>query len=129
MTTPDDIRTVDSTAPFHVTLQRLRDELARRGITLFAEIDHARNARQAGLAMPAATVVIFGSAQAGTPLMLQAPDIALDLPLRVLVREDAGGGTVLAFHDPTRLAAAFGVVDVPPGILGLDALVKQVATA
>ena len=72
MTTPDNISVVPSDAPFEVTLQRLREAIAERGLTLFAEIDHAGNARAAGLEMPPSTVLIFGSARAGTPLMLKA---------------------------------------------------------
>jgi uncharacterized protein (DUF302 family) len=124
---PDDIRLVLSDLPFDRTLERLRALLAERGITLFAEIDHARNARDAGLAMPSTVVLIFGNASAGTPMMLEAPDIALELPLRILVREEPGGGTVLAYHDPARLARAFGVEAVPAGILALSALVSAAA--
>jgi uncharacterized protein (DUF302 family) len=128
MTTPDDIRVVRSDAPFETTLQRLHESLVARGLTLFAEIDHARNAREAGLEMPPAVLVIFGSAKAGTPLMVKAPDIALELPLRVLVRGEEDGGTALAYHDPVRLAEAFGVEDVAAGILALPGLVAAVAT-
>jgi uncharacterized protein (DUF302 family) len=124
---PGDIRLVPSDLPFDRTLERLRALLAERGITLFAEIDHARNARDAGIAMPPTVVLIFGNASAGTPMMLEAPDIALELPLRILVHEEPGGGTVLAYHDPAWLAKAFGVEDVPAGILALPALVSAAA--
>jgi uncharacterized protein (DUF302 family) len=130
MTLSDDIRFVRSNASFETTLQRLRAALAERGITLFAEIDHARNARDEGLEMPPTVVLIFGNAKAGTPLMLKAPDIALELPLRVLVREQPDGVTVLAYHDPARLAEAFHVEAVAAaGILGLSSLVAAVAAA
>ena len=129
MTTPDDIRVVRSKFSFDETLERLRELLGERSIKLFAEIDHARNAREAGLEMPPTVVLIFGNAKAGTPLMVKAPDIALELPLRVLVREEPDGGAVLAYHDPTRLAAVFDVEDVAAGILGLPAVVAAVAGA
>jgi uncharacterized protein (DUF302 family) len=130
MTLSDDIRFVRSNASFETTLQRLRQALVERGITLFAEIDHARNARDAGIEMPPTVVLIFGNAKAGTPLMLKAPDIALELPLRVLVREQPDGVTVLAYHDPARLAEAFHVEAVgAAGILGLSSLVAAVAAA
>jgi uncharacterized protein (DUF302 family) len=127
MTTPDDIRVVRSNASFASTLARLRELLVERGLTLFAEIDHARNAREAGLEMPPAVVLIFGNAKAGTPLMVKAPDIALELPLRVLVRGEPDGRAALAYHDPLRLAAAFGVEDVAAGIMALPGLVAAVA--
>ena len=127
MTMPDDIRLVPSDLPFDRVVERLRALLAERGITLFAEIDHARNALDAGLDMPPTVVLLFGNARAGTPMMLEAPDIALDLPLRILVREAPGGATELAYHDPVRLAEAFGVEHVPAGILALPALVSAAA--
>jgi uncharacterized protein (DUF302 family) len=127
MTTPDNISVVTSDATFGETLKRLREAIAERGLTLFAEIDHAENARAAGLEMPPSTVLIFGSARAGTPLMLKAPDIALELPLHVLVREDGRGGAVLAYGDPQRLARSFNVEDIAAGIMGLSVLVAAVA--
>src|ERR1700676_4447119 len=119
MTTPDTISVVPSHATFEETLERLREAIAERGLTLFAEIDHAGNARAAGLKMPPSTVLIFGSASAGTPLMLKAPDIALELPLRVLVREEGIGGAVLAYSGPRRLARIFDVEEFAAGITGL----------
>jgi uncharacterized protein (DUF302 family) len=121
------ITVVPSDATFEATLKRLREAIAERGLTIFAEVDHARNARAAGLEMPPSTVLIFGSATAGTPLMLRAPDIALELPLRVLVRANDMGGAVLAYQDPMELARSFDVEDVAAGIMGLPALVAAVA--
>jgi len=126
MTTPEDIIVAQSDTTFEATLKRLREAVAERGLTLFAEIDHAGNACTTGLEMPPATVLIFGSARVGTPLMLKAPDIALDLPLRVLVREERAGETVLAYHDPARLARTFDVEDFAVGIMGLSVLVAAV---
>jgi uncharacterized protein (DUF302 family) len=127
MATPDNISVVPSDATFDETLKRLREAIAERGLTLFAEIDHAENARAAGLDMPPSTVLIFGSAVAGTPLMLKAPDIAIELPLRVLVREEGTGGAVLAYRDPRQLASTFNVGEVAAGIMGLSVLVNAVA--
>jgi uncharacterized protein (DUF302 family) len=127
MTASDDLLVVPSDGTFEGTLKRLREAVAERGLTLFAEIDHAANARAAGLEMPPSTVLIFGSARAGTPLMLKAPDIALELPLRVLVREERTGGTVLAYRDPAQLAGTFDVEDLAAGIMGLSMLVAEVA--
>ncbi len=126
---PDDLRSVQSDASFETVLQRLHDIIRERGLTLFAEIDHARNAHEAGLEMPNARVVIFGNAKAGTPLMLAAPDIALELPLRILVREQPDGSTVLVHHDPARLAAAFGVDELAPAIAGVSVIAQAAAAA
>ena len=73
---------------FKETVTHLRDGLAAKGMHIFAEIDHAAQANNVGLSMPATTVLIFGNPKAGTPLMLSAPDVALDLPLRVLIRQN-----------------------------------------
>ncbi len=92
---------------FDATLDRLAKAVERAGLTIFALIDHAAGARNVGLAMPPTVVLIYGHAKGGTPIMLAAPQAALDLPLRVLVREDADGRTLVAFHPitPTLLAA------------------------
>jgi uncharacterized protein (DUF302 family) len=93
---------------FATTLDRLDHELAGRGIEVFARIDHAAAATAAGLAMPPTTVVVFGNARAGTPLMLDAPQLALDLPLRILVRQGPDG-VLVAYHEPVALLAEYGL--------------------
>lgn len=94
---------------FDVTLDRLAKAIERAGLTIFALIDHAAGARSAGLAMPPTVVLIYGHAKGGTPIMLVAPQAALDLPLRVLVREDADGRTLVAFHPVAPMLLAAGV--------------------
>ena len=97
---------ISSRFGFEATLARLTEAIEVAGLTIFARIDHAENARGVGLEMPPTTVVIYGAAQGGTPVMLAAPAAALDLPLRVLVRETAAG-TLVAFQPiaPTLLQA------------------------
>lgn len=123
----DDIRILRSEAPFDQVVDRLRKLIGERGLTLFAEIDHARNAREAGLDMPATRVFIFGNAKGGTALMLASPDIALELLLRILVRAEADGRTGIVYIDPERLAAAFGVDALAPSIAGLSAIAAAAA--
>ncbi len=94
---------------FDATLDRLAKAIERAGLTIFARIDHAAGARDAGLVMPPTVVLIYGHAKGGTPIMLAAPQAALDLPLRVLVREDADGRTLVAFHPITPVMLAAGV--------------------
>jgi uncharacterized protein (DUF302 family) len=94
---------------FDVTLERLVDAIAKSGMTLFATIDHAANARSVGATMPPTTVLIYGNARGGTPIMLATPQAALDLPLRVLVRESADGKASIAFHPITTLLSRVGV--------------------
>jgi uncharacterized protein (DUF302 family) len=105
---PDGVVELRSAHDFATTVRRLDDELAARGVEVFARIDHAANAAAVGLSMPPTLVVIFGNARAGTPLMRRAPALALDLPLRILVRSDPGGVAV-CFHDPAALVEPFGL--------------------
>jgi uncharacterized protein (DUF302 family) len=93
----DSLTEISSAFAFEATLTRIVQAIEAAHLTIFARIDHAENARQAGLTMPPATVLIYGAAKGGTPVMLAAPRSALDLPLRVLVRE-AETGVVVAFH-------------------------------
>lgn len=104
----------DAPGAFDETLRRLVDAIGRSGLTLFARIDHAAGAREAGLRMPSSTVLIYGSPKGGTPLMLAAPLAALDLPLRVLVREREDGRTVVAFHPAASMLLR---ADVPKALV------------
>ncbi|MEG6507263.1 DUF302 domain-containing protein [Nitratidesulfovibrio sp. 1201_IL3209] len=88
--------------------ERLLGALDGMGVPVFCAVDHAANAEGAGLRMPATRVVTFGNPAVGTLLMLEAPSIALDLPLRMLVRE-AGGVTMLSYARPEVLAARHGI--------------------
>jgi uncharacterized protein (DUF302 family) len=92
--------------PFDTTVDRLRHALTEHGMTIFAVFDHAANARDAGLSMPPTTVLVYGNPKGGTPIMLDTPQAALDLPLRVLVRERDDGVTVIGFHPAAGLEAA-----------------------
>ena len=107
----DDIVEHVSPVDFGRTLERIRAAIRGAGLTIFAEIDHAANAREAGLAMPASTVLIYGHAKGGTPVMRAAPSAALDLPLRVLVREREDGRALIAFHPIAAMLRRAGVPD------------------
>jgi uncharacterized protein (DUF302 family) len=78
---------------------RITEAIVSAGLQVFATVDHGRNAREAGLSMPAAVLLIYGNARGGTPIMLATPIAALDLPLRVLVREGNEGNAVVAFRN------------------------------
>jgi uncharacterized protein (DUF302 family) len=96
-------------ADFDSTVEHLAAAITQAGMTVFARIDHAAGARDAGLTMPPATVLIYGHAKGGTPIMLAAPLAALDLPLRVLVRQREDGSTVIAFHPIAAMMRQAGV--------------------
>ncbi len=92
-----------------VTERRLKEELERREIPLFAEFDHADNAKKAGLKLRPTTVFVFGSPKVGTGLMQEDQSISLELPLRISVWEDEGGSIWLAFPRVTKMAAEYGL--------------------
>jgi uncharacterized protein (DUF302 family)/uncharacterized membrane protein YidH (DUF202 family) len=85
------------------TVARLTALLQEKGVKLFAVIDHSGEAAKAGLAMPPTKLLIFGSPKAGTPLMLASPSIAIDLPLKVLVAQDAAGTVSVSYNSPAYL--------------------------
>lgn len=122
--------TVTSPHDFSVTLTRLQDALIRRGLTVFAEFDHAAAARAAGLELPNETVVVFGNPRAGTPLMQDDARVGIELPLRMLVW-DGGDGTRLGYVDPRDLASSYDVGGHAETLAAmaslLDALAAEVA--
>src|SRR5438477_8924954 len=85
------------------TVDKLKSILDARGVTLFALVDHSGEAAKAGLNMRPTKLLIFGNPRAGTPVMLAAPSIAIDLPLKILVWEDDRGRVWLSYNDPAYL--------------------------
>lgn len=96
--------TVESRYSFAQTVQRLHAAITERGMTVFAVIDHQAAAQKDGLSMQPATVIVFGTPKAGTPLMQKDPAFALQLPLRVLVTETDGAVQVV-FNDTRALVS------------------------
>ena len=90
------------------TTRLLLDAIERRKLTVFARIDHAAGAREAGLDLADEEVVLFGSPRSGTPLMQSDPKVGIELPLRMLIWRD-GDGVLLAYHDPRDLSAGYEV--------------------
>ena len=99
---------VKSTHSVKDTADRLEKALATKGMTVFIRIDHTAGAKKAGLALPPTEVVIFGNPKVGTPLMLCSQSIAIDLPQKALIWEDAGGDVWLAYNDPAFLQLRHG---------------------
>jgi uncharacterized protein (DUF302 family) len=122
------IVTLSSHHSVDVTVERLKAVLAARGITLFAVVDHSGEAAKVGLAMPNTRLLIFGSPRAGTPLMQAAPSIALDLPLKVLVAEDAAGKVILSYNSPDYLLQRHGLSSaLLPNIAAAGAIAEAAA--
>ena len=103
------LTTVPSSHAVKDTIDRLEADVKRKGMTVFARIDHAQGARDAGLALRPTELLIFGSARGGTPLMQIQQTIGIDLPLKALAWEDAGGKVWLSWNDPARLATRHGI--------------------
>jgi len=111
MSSNPDLVELQSPDGFAPTLERIANAIESHGMTIFARIDHAAGARTVGLAMPPTIVLLYGNPKGGTPLMLAAPQAALDLPLRVLVREGEDGKAVVAFHPAAGMMKRAGVPD------------------
>jgi uncharacterized protein (DUF302 family) len=110
------------------TVDRLEDILRARGLTLFALVDHDGEAKKAGMAMRPTKLLIFGNPKAGTPVMLAAPSIAIDLPLKILVWEDEQGKAWLSYNSPAYLRDRHGVPsEMLPSIAAVDGLAAQAA--
>lgn len=117
-----------SLRPVAGTVARLTDVISAKGLKLFAVIDQAAEARQAGLDLRDTTLVIFGSPAAGTPVMAASPLAALDLPLKVLVWDDAGQ-TKVSYYAPAHLVARHHLrEDLAANLAGIDALTDAVIT-
>jgi uncharacterized protein (DUF302 family) len=125
--TGEGMERVESRHSVEETVQRLRNVLAERGVTIFAVIDHSGEAARAGLTMLPTQVVVFGNPAAGTPVMLAAPSIAIDLPLRVLVWEDADGKVWAAWNTPEYLRDRHGVPEEYGKVLGAAGALARAA--
>jgi uncharacterized protein (DUF302 family) len=102
-------RTVASPFAFEQAVKRLTDAVERSGMTLFTVVDHAGGARQAGLEMNDAKLLVFGNPRGGTPVMRAAPLAALDLPLRALVWVDDDGAVWVSYQDIAEFGRRHGV--------------------
>ena len=106
------------------TVEKLKNILQSNGVTLFALVDHSGEAEKVGMKMRPTKLLIFGSPKAGTPLMLAAPSIAIDLPLKILVWEDAQGKVWVSYNSPDYLKERHGL---PQELLQNIAVVETLA--
>ena len=117
--------TIPSHHPVDQTVANLKGILEAKGVKLFALIDHSGEAEGVGIRMRPTKLLIFGNPRAGTPLMLASPTSAIDLPLKILVWEDASGKSWLSYNSPGYLAARHRL---PPDVVGTIAVVEALAT-
>jgi uncharacterized protein (DUF302 family) len=108
------------------TLARLQTIVQSKGIPILALIDHSGDAARAGLEMYPTKLLIFGNAKAGTPLMIASPTLAIDLPLKALVWEDADGKVWLSYNSPAYLKQRHAIPDdLLPNIVGIGPICAE----
>lgn len=107
------------------TVATIQQILQAKGIALFALVDHSGEAAKVGMQMPPTKLLIFGNPKAGTPLMLASPGVAIDLPLKILVAQDAEGKVWLSYNDPAYLVDRHSL---PAEFLPVFAGVEMLAT-
>jgi uncharacterized protein (DUF302 family) len=119
------IASIQSRYSVDETVSKLKTAIESKGLTLFAHIDHSAAARQAGLRMQPAHVLIFGNARAGTPSMVVSPLLALDLPLKVLIWEDADKKVWVSYNTIEFLVQRHAIpADLSKNIAGVESLVR-----
>jgi uncharacterized protein (DUF302 family) len=106
------------------TVERLKGILQTKGITLFALVDHSGEAAKAGMKMRPTKLFIFGNPKGGTPVMLAAPSSAIDLPLKILIWEDAQGKVWITYNNPSYLQERH---NIPPDLLPNIAVIETLA--
>ena len=122
-----DVITVQTSLTVEHTIARLQSLLAEKGITVFAIYDHAANAREVGLELAGETVIVFGSPEVGTALMKDNPDVGYELPLRILVRDDAGVARVV-YRDPRALIPEYRLTHSQPTVERLSGLLRDLTS-
>jgi len=124
----DGLMTVRSSHGVRETMDRLEADVRAHGLTVFARIDHAAGAEEAGLALRPTELLIFGNAKGGTPLMQAAQTIGIDLPLKALAWQDAAGDIWLSWNSPQWLAERHGL-SRKGAAAGLSAAIETMAKA
>jgi uncharacterized protein (DUF302 family) len=124
----DGLITVSSSFGPEETMKRLEAEVRAKGMTVFARVDHAAGAAEAGLPLRPTDLLIFGTARGGTPLMQAAQTIGIDLPLKALVWQDEEGKTFVSYNDPAYLTRRHGLADqVKPVVDTMTGALKAIA--
>ena len=109
------------------TMDRLEDEIRAKGLMIFARIDHAAGAEEVGLPLASTNLIIFINARGGTPLMQSVQTVGIDLPLKILVWQDAANNTWLSYNEPRWIAQRHGVAGVESTIDKMADLLAAIA--
>jgi uncharacterized protein (DUF302 family) len=111
------------------TMDQVEAEIQARGLTVFARIDHAAGAAEVGLPLAPTDLIIFGNARGGTPLMQSVQTVGIDLPLKILVWQDAESKTWISYNEPKWIARRHGVANEEPLVAKLTDLLRAIAAA
>lgn len=101
----DGLVAVKSPHPVKDTLDRFEAAVKAKGMNVFARIDHAAGAKKVNMELRPTELLIFGNPQGGTPFILCAQTVGIDLPLKALAWQDAAGQVWLGYNAPSFLAA------------------------
>jgi uncharacterized protein (DUF302 family) len=121
------LKTIESNAGPSETMDRLEAEIKAHGIGVFARINHAALAADAGLSLRPTELILFGNPRAGTPLMQAKQTIGIDLPLKALVWQDASGKTWLSYNEPDWLAKRHGVAGAEGTVAAMSSALGDIA--
>jgi uncharacterized protein (DUF302 family) len=128
METEHGIERIPSAQDFAATFAKLETVVKSKALLVFAKIDFSGDAQRAGLTMPPTQMLIFGNPKSGTPVMLASPGSALDLPLKVLVSQDAAGKVWLSYNQPEYLGERHGIpATLLQNLLGIRAIAQAAA--
>jgi|SRR5690242_15089390 uncharacterized protein (DUF302 family) len=131
MATSNDNGMVHLASPYSITetLKRLDSVLLSRGLAVFARVDHSGEAEKIGMKMHPTQVIIFGSPKAGTPVMVASPTLAIDLPLKALVWEGAGGKVWVSYNSAEYLKQRHNIPDdLVKNLAAIGPLLQDVVT-
>jgi uncharacterized protein (DUF302 family) len=125
MNSADGMITKSANCTVEEAVNKIKSLLVIRGITLFAVIDHSGEAEGVDMKMPDTKLLIFGNPKGGTPLMLASPSVAIDLPLKLLVAEDAKGKCSISYDSPRYLQQRH---EIPNDLIQNIAIIEALAT-
>lgn len=123
-----EMETMQSTASVADTYDRIKQAINDRGLNIMAEIDHSANASNVGMSLRPTRLIIFGNPQAGSQLMTSNQEIGIDLPLKILVWENANGETWLGYYPADYLADIYDIDDREEVVTNIDNTLQAITT-
>jgi uncharacterized protein (DUF302 family) len=121
------LTTIQSSFDPKATIDRLEAQIQARGLNVFSRIDHAAGAAETGMQLAPTYLIIFGNAQGGTPLMQSVQTVGIDLPLKVLVWQDAANNTWVSYNEPSWIAQRHAVANRQSAIDKLGNVISTIA--